>query len=267
MKNIIIIKYFLLSALFYACDSPNKGLSESFLLTDSSDNNIIVPQAFTNANDKGFTFHADTIYLNNINYCGWVYKLNEHMDTIFLGGYFNGIEEGVQKKWYANKQIAELRLFHLGKKIGKHIGFWENGNPKFEFYFSNGEHQGIAKEWYKNDAVMNHSVAEWISWLSGAKILKALATGYNPAFVLTNIPRDLGLIWLSTNEYSAHLPLVPFQMLKDMATVFSDVIMNKGRVKDFIKEGGSFGFLTHYGKMGGETFKIGGFEGITDNLS
>ena len=136
--------------MFYACDSPNKEFSESFPLTDSSDNNIIVPQAFTNANDKGFTFHADTIYLNNTNYSGWVYKLNEHMDTIFLGGYFNGIEEGVQKKWYANKQIAELRLFHLGKKIGKHIGFWENGNPKFEFYFSNGEHQGIAKEWYKN---------------------------------------------------------------------------------------------------------------------
>jgi len=151
MKNIIIIKCFLLSALFYACDSAsNKGLSEFLPKHDSTNNNIVVPGVFTNANDKGFNFHADTLYLNNTHYSGWVYKLNEIKDTIFMGGYFNGIEEGIQKKWYYNKQIAEERLFHLGKKIGKHIGFWENGNPKFEYYFLNGEHQGIAKEWYNN---------------------------------------------------------------------------------------------------------------------
>ena len=125
----------------------------------------------------------------------------------------------------------------------------------------------LAKEWYKNDMVMNHATAEWIGWLSGAKILKALATGYNPAFILTNIPRDLGLIWMATGEYSAHLPLAMLQMLGDTGKVLPDVIRNGPRVKSFIKRGGSFGFLTHYGKVGGETFKIGGFEGIPDYLS
>lgn len=151
MKSINIIKCFLLSALFYACDSAsNKGLNEGLPLTDSSNNNIIVPHAFTNANDKGFTFHADTLYLNNINYSGWVYKLNDLKDTLFIGSYFKGIEEGLHKKWYSSNQIAEIRYYHLGKKTGKHIGFWENGKSKFEFNFLNGEHQGVAKEWYKN---------------------------------------------------------------------------------------------------------------------
>ena len=41
-------------------------------------------------------------------------------------------------------------MYHAGKKIGKHLGFWENGQPQFEFYFEDGEHHGIAKEWYQN---------------------------------------------------------------------------------------------------------------------
>ena len=151
MKNINSLKCFLLITLFYACDSEStKNTSQNLPKIDNSANNIVIPEVLTNATDLGISFHADTLYLNNTNYSGWVYKLNEKKDTIFMGGYFNGIEEGVHKKWHPNKQIAEVRLFHLGKKIGKHIGFWENGNPKFEFYFSNGEHQGIAKEWYKN---------------------------------------------------------------------------------------------------------------------
>ena len=150
MKNIFIIKCILVSTLFYACDSvSNNSLNEGLLIKESSIN-VVVPEIYMNANDKGFSFHADTLYLNNTNYSGSIYKFNEHQDTVYLGGYFNGIEEGVQKKWYNSKQISEIRYYHLGKKVGKHIGYWENGNPKFEYYFLNGEHHGVAKEWYKN---------------------------------------------------------------------------------------------------------------------
>ena len=141
----------MLVTLFYACDSNNKvNISKSFPAVDITNYNIVVPDILTNANKKGFSFHADTLYLNNTNYSGFVYKLNDFRDTVFIGGYFNGIEEGVQKKWYQNKQIAEIRWYYLGKKMGKHIGFWENGKSKFEFYFLNGEHHGVAKEWYQN---------------------------------------------------------------------------------------------------------------------
>jgi antitoxin component YwqK of YwqJK toxin-antitoxin module len=111
---------------------------------------IIVPDIFTNFEDKGFTNHQDTLFLNDTKYNGIVYALYNTGDTAFLKSYYNGVEEGLQKKWYPNKKIAEIRLYHLGKKTGKHIGFWENGKSKFEFYFLNGEHQGVAKEWYQN---------------------------------------------------------------------------------------------------------------------
>ena len=41
-------------------------------------------------------------------------------------------------------------MYRQGKKIGIHKGYYENGNPKFEYHFIQGEHHGIAKEWYEN---------------------------------------------------------------------------------------------------------------------
>ncbi len=151
------MRLFLLSALFYACNSNSNvvinekiAAFETTLPVVDTTTNIVIPNILTNAIDQGFSTHEDTLFLNNLKYNGYVYKLNNNQDTLFIGSYYKGIEEGIHKKWYSNKQIAEIRFYHLGKKMGKHIGFWENGNPKFEFYFTNGEHQGIAKEWYNN---------------------------------------------------------------------------------------------------------------------
>jgi antitoxin component YwqK of YwqJK toxin-antitoxin module len=74
-------------------------------------------------------------------------------DTMLVASYLNGLEEGIQKKWYPNQQIALVRNYHAGKKVGKHLGYWENGQPQFKFYFLDGEYHGEAKEWYQNGQV------------------------------------------------------------------------------------------------------------------
>jgi len=111
---------------------------------------IIIPDLVKNSTDKAFTLHQDTLFYDSIKYSGLVYTLYNAKDTMLVASYLNGVEEGVQKKWYANQQISSLRNYHAGKKIGEHIGYWENGQPKFEFYFEDGEHHGVAKEWYQN---------------------------------------------------------------------------------------------------------------------
>jgi antitoxin component YwqK of YwqJK toxin-antitoxin module len=152
MKKLFIIKSFIVSLLFIqSCVSNNKEHSSNRLqVRDTSSNVIIVPSVIKNSTEKGFTFHQDTVFYHDRKYSGLVYQLYNAKDTMMIASYFNGVEEGAQKKWYPNKQIASDRLYHSGKKIGKHIGFWENGKPKFEFYFLDGEHHGIAKEWYIN---------------------------------------------------------------------------------------------------------------------
>lgn len=114
----------------------------------------------------------------------------------------------------------------------------------------------MAEEWVKSDPVINRQAANLMGWALMSKPLKMMATGWNPAFALTNIPRDLQLIWTATKEYSPHLPVAMGQMGADIATVFPDVIKNTGRVRDYINQGGGLEFLTTQGRIGGPFSKV-----------
>ena len=103
-----------------------------------------------NVVDTALLFHVDTLYYKDKKFTGTIFKLYSKLDTAFIGNYLNGLEDGLQKKWYPNKQLLESRLFSQGKKIGKHIGYWEKGNINFEYYFKNGEHEGVLNEWYES---------------------------------------------------------------------------------------------------------------------
>lgn len=118
--------------------------------TSKTESNTIIPNIAIASTDVKFKFHQDTLYYNEKKYSGYIFNEYQKGDTAFLIGYLNGLEEGLSKKWYYNKQLSELRIYHQGKKIGIHKGYWENGNPKFEYNFLDGEHQGIAKDWYEN---------------------------------------------------------------------------------------------------------------------
>jgi hypothetical protein len=151
MKKFFILRCLIGILFLSACDSNNKGSQNNQL--ELKPQNIVVasvPNVFKPSTDKGFTLHQDTIFYNNAKYSGLVYTLYNTKDTMLVSSYLNGLEEGVQKKWYSNKQIASVRNYHAGKKIGKHIGYWENGQTQFEFYFEDGEYHGVANEWYQN---------------------------------------------------------------------------------------------------------------------
>lgn len=107
----------------------------------------------------------------------------------------------------------------------------------------------FAKEWVLRDPAIKGQLATWISWLSGKKVLQAMATGYNPEFALTNFPRDVAHIFLTTDEYSSFIPKFGFQVASDLKDVAMDAIKRKGRWADYINEGGGMEFLTHQGQI------------------
>jgi antitoxin component YwqK of YwqJK toxin-antitoxin module len=148
---------------FQACDSADKTiLSKKIMAIDTVEINDSIVQkdklAINNAvsnvvihsKDSFLLMHQDTVFFQDKKFSGTIFSLHPNGDTSMTAHYFNGLEQGLFKKWYPNKQLAESRFYHAGKKIGKHIGFWEDGKPKFEFYFTKGEHDGIANEWYAN---------------------------------------------------------------------------------------------------------------------
>lgn len=110
----------------------------------------------------------------------------------------------------------------------------------------------MAQEWVKSDPLINQTLANLVGYISGSKLLRPVATGYNPGFALTNIPRDVALIWTATKEYSAHLPVAAAQMVRDFAAVAPDVMKREGRVREYIDQGGAMNFLTYYGRFSGK---------------
>ncbi len=108
----------------------------------------------------------------------------------------------------------------------------------------------FAQDWVLRDPEIKAGFANGIRIASGAPILRFFATGGgNPAFFVTNIPRDIALQWMSTTEYSAHLPYAIGQYARDLGSVAKDAFLRKGDYIDYINEGGGMEFLTHQGRL------------------
>ena len=124
-------------------------------------------------------------------------------------------------------------------------------------YMENGKQKTIhmkseyAKEWRQNDPLINSELVNWLQWLSGAKLVRAGATGYNPAFLVTNVPRDLVTMWMQAGKqgYSPHAPVALAEMAGDLAKVAGDAWKRKGRYVDYVNQGGGRELLTHEGAL------------------
>lgn len=135
MKNII---YITLPLAFFSCSEKERKPNAQ---------KEIIPPLFQNLNSSHFVFKNDTAYYNQEKYAGYIYQLDANQDTVLCNSYLNGLMHGVCKKWYPNKKIMEIREYHLGKKKGSQISFWENGNERFAFTADNDVYEGELKEW------------------------------------------------------------------------------------------------------------------------
>jgi antitoxin component YwqK of YwqJK toxin-antitoxin module len=122
--------------LLFACNNSKKKESLK-----------IVPKIYMKANALGLEKIQDIIFLKGKKFDGYIYEMYTPKDTAFVKSYLNGIEEGVHKSWYPNKQLTEERFYHLGKKEGTHRAWWENGKLQTEYQISNDEYTGTYKEW------------------------------------------------------------------------------------------------------------------------
>jgi hypothetical protein len=112
-----------------------------------------IPLRYLSADDPSFVFVLDTLYYRNRKFTGYQFALYPNGDTAFVKPCYEGLEEGLIKKWYADRQLAEERFYIAGKKEGVHKAWWPNGNPKFRYEFDNGEFSGSVKEWYESGAL------------------------------------------------------------------------------------------------------------------
>lgn len=57
------------------------------------------------------------------------------------------MEEGIQKSWHNNGQLAERRFYTGGKKQGVQQSWWPNGRQRFSYTATKDEYNGELKEW------------------------------------------------------------------------------------------------------------------------
>jgi hypothetical protein len=146
-------------------------------LTDTIEGTAKIPGRYLDFSANNFESRGDTLVLKGVKFSGYVYHLYDSKDTAFLFSYLDGLSEGVQKKWYENKVLMEVRSYHRGKKNGRQITYWDSGRPKFTFMAVNDANEGEMKEWddkgnlshlghYKN----GQEEGEQKMWYSNGKI-------------------------------------------------------------------------------------------------
>lgn len=123
----------------------------SLLFSCTANENIKAPQTIIKFEENLFYFKSDTLYYNQEKYSGCLFDLNEKtLDTLLLSFFSEGQLHGTQKKWYAKNKLLEIREYQFGRKNGKQLSFWENGNKRFEFVAVNDACEGELNEWDEN---------------------------------------------------------------------------------------------------------------------
>ena len=128
------------------------------------------------------------------------------------------------------------------------VKYFDNGLQK-SFYLKNKVNNG----WVTASPMLNTELTHKLNQFSFNNILKSTATGYNPAFAITNILRDIGYVTFTQHGlYSNNLLKAYKDMASDMVAVFPEVRkgLDSKMVQDYLNEGGTMQLLSTSSRHG-----------------
>jgi antitoxin component YwqK of YwqJK toxin-antitoxin module len=149
-----ILGVFLIPLLFFACNNspkkePKKSTEQVSLLVDTS----MIPNDTVKVSNKNLVLDNGVYLLNKVAFTGYIEELHENSSkTKSVGSYLNGKQEGETKTYFLDGSLRDNRSYKEGRAYGRHIGNWENGNPKFDFVYINDKREGLQKQWYESGA-------------------------------------------------------------------------------------------------------------------
>jgi len=115
---------------------------------------VTIPDVWVMESDTSFAYNQGVLYFQQRTFSGWQFTLYSNGDTAKIVPFYEGREEGFTKSWYPNHKLAEQRFYEQGKKQGRHQAWWENGQPKFVYQFSNDEHEDVQRVWASNGVLI-----------------------------------------------------------------------------------------------------------------
>ena len=173
------------------------------------------------------------------------------------------------------KERATIKYFTELSRAVKYnpiVGFTESGKPKYQYkagkgshpqyYYKNGvRHMLIMEESFFdafNDNVKgiwkNSDVKEKVAIASLSGLVKTIATGNNPAFFLTNAPRDFMFVATFSPVYGSVVPWNLVKLFGGTIKGISDIESKNDNFKNFVKHGGMLDFLHKQGEFKGTSW-------------
>lgn len=123
----------------FACKDVNK---DSIQLQANN-----IPNNYLALDDSTIIWHQDSLFFKAKPYSGKAFSLFANGDTAISKEFWNGLQEGITKRWHPNHQLAEDRFYIAGKKEGRHRAWWPDGKPQFDFQTHLDAYEGELKEW------------------------------------------------------------------------------------------------------------------------
>lgn len=99
------------------------------------------------------------------------------------------------------------------------------------------------------------SVSQMLGTITGTKLLKALATGNNPAVAPVLFWRDMSFVIQNTQHFSSAKPKAYLQLASDLAATRKDAFSRTGAFDSYLEQGGGMQLLTHQGRLGDTTLQ------------
>lgn len=103
---------------------------------------------FVESSSSEISISNGAVFYKKKPFTGILFEMYPHTkDTLMVQQVKKGLLEGVSKKWFPNHQLMEFRAFKSGRKNGKQLAYWDNGNKRFDFVAKDDEYYGEMKEW------------------------------------------------------------------------------------------------------------------------
>lgn len=89
-------------------------------------------------------------------FTGTVYSLLPNQrDTMAVGSFIDGKEDGEWRRYFAAGQLMEKRFYSAGKKAGVYEAWWPDGRQRLLYHFSDGEYEGACEDWAENGVLIS----------------------------------------------------------------------------------------------------------------
>jgi hypothetical protein len=173
--------------------------------------------------------------------------------------------KGDDKRFYEYFKELDSKVIEnpvVGKNKDESLKFKYDGvkNPENftkTFYYVDGVQysffleDGLYKSWTDTiDGFIDKGTKEMLSYASGSALVKAIATGNNPAFLIVNTPRDLMFTATFSEEYNDLVPVALAQIGKDVMKSIREISKKDSDiVNKYFEYGGAMDFLSSQGTL------------------